>query len=66
MMVAVPPATAAYRVPRVTNAAKLGCVDGARPAMAPACRTRDMPIGIVIAIVAASETHVEITPTIAM
>jgi hypothetical protein len=30
------------------------------------CRTSDMPIGIIMAIVAASETNIETIPTVAM
>ena len=66
MIVAVPPATDAYSVASVMNAAKFVRSPAGAPAIVQVCRTTDMPIGIVIAMVAASDTNIEMMPTMAM
>ena len=48
------------------NVPKFVFAFGAAPTSVRTCRTRDMPIGIIIAMVAASDTNIETMPTISM
>ena len=65
-MVAVPPAVAPYRAPSARKAPKLLFTDLLVPVMVRTNEAREIPTGIIMATVAASETHMERHPVTSM